>query len=261
MIDFENHRSDKIEYIYNQQDINLNFNRHTHRSFEVAFVFDGTLECEIEGKTFNLNANDGILILPGQIHSYRTRQYSKSYLCVFSNDWVISFYEHIKGNEFVNPMFVFDNDYACRVLLNKNSNKFSIHSVLYGLCGKVYSTSEIKKTNESYFALINSIAFYIQNNYKNNISLKELSKNLGYNYTYLSAFFNKHFEMNFSAYVNSYRVQLAAAYLRQTNKSITEISDICGFDTIRNFNRVFKSEFNVSPKEYRIDSTDAVHEI
>ncbi len=124
--------------------------------------------------------------------------------------------------------------------------------MLYGLCSKVYSISDLQKTNESYFALINSIAFYIQNNYKNNISLKELAKSLGYNYSYLSAFFNKHFEMNFSAYVNSCRVQLAGAYLRQTNKSITEISDICGFDTIRNFNRVFKNEFNVSPKEYRI---------
>ena len=27
MIDFENHRSDKIEYIYNQNDINLNFQK------------------------------------------------------------------------------------------------------------------------------------------------------------------------------------------------------------------------------------------
>ncbi len=91
MIDFENHRSDKIEYIYNQNDINLNFQKHTHRSFEVTFVSDGALECEIEENVFELNAGQAILILPGQIHSYKTRQYSKSYLCVFSNDWVHSF--------------------------------------------------------------------------------------------------------------------------------------------------------------------------
>lgn len=254
MIDFENHRSDKIEYIYNQNDINLNFQMHTHRSFEVTFVSEGTIECVIEEKVFELNAGQAILILPGQIHSYKTRQYSKSYLCVFSNDWVNSFYDEVKGFHFDDPSFFYDSEYPMRVLQDKTSDKFLIHSVLYELCSKVYRNSSIQRSNQSHFALINSLAFYIQNNYQKKITLKELAENFGYNYSYLSAYFSKYFDMNFSAYVNSYRIQLAKVYLTSTDKNITEISNICGFETIRNFNRAFKKECKLSPKEYRLNN-------
>ncbi|MBP3480195.1 MAG: helix-turn-helix transcriptional regulator [Clostridia bacterium] len=254
MIDFENHRSDKIEYIYNQNDINLNFQKHTHRSFEVTFVSDGALECEIEENVFELNAGQAILILPGQIHSYKTRQYSKSYLCVFSNDWVHSFYDEVKGFHFENPTFSCDGEYYGKVLQDKKSDKFLIRSVLYRLCSKAYRSSNLQKSNELHFALTNSLAFYIQNNYRKKITLKELAANFGYNYSYLSAYFSKYFGMNFSAYVNSYRIQLAKAYLTSTDKNITEISNICGFETIRNFNRAFKRECGLSPKEYRLNN-------
>ena len=57
--------------------------------------------------------------------------------------------------------------------------------------------------------------------------------------------------MNFTDYVNHYRIQLAREYLSETDKNITEIADLCGFDTIRNFNRIFKKECEMTPGEYR----------
>lgn len=252
LIDFESHRSDKIEYIYNQYDKNLNFQKHTHRSFEFAYVYEGELTCEIEGKLFVLKSGESVLILPGQIHSYKTRNHSKSYLCVFSNDWVIEFYKEIKGNHFENPVFTLDDRYYLEVLQNKSSDRFIIKSVLYGICSKALKNTKLIKSNEANFALINSLAFYIQENYKNNISLKDIAKQFGYNYCYLSSFFNENFGMNFSSYVNNYRVQLVKEYLLKTDLDITQISSMCGFGTIRNFNRIFKSICGISPSEYRL---------
>lgn len=251
MIDFEKHRSDKIEYIYNQNDTNLNFQKHTHRSFEVMFVFEGKIECEIDGQIFNINAGEGVLILPGQIHSYKTEAASKSYLCVFSNDWVREFYNSVKGNHFENPVFCGFDKAQCDILQNKNADKFIIKSILYGICSEVFTNSTLVKSNAANFALVNSLAFYVQDNYKNNISLKQIAKDFGYNYCYLSSFFNENFGMNFSAYVNSYRIQLSCEYLIKTDLDITEISTLCGFETIRNFNRLFKKECNMTPNEYR----------
>ena len=68
-------------------------------------------------------------------------------------------------------------------------------------------------------------------------------------------FFNDNFGMNFSSYVNNYRVQLVKEYLLKTDLDITQISTMCGFGTIRNFNRIFKSICGLSPSEYRVSKT------
>ena len=251
MVDFEKHRSDKIEYIYNQNDTNLNFQKHTHRSFEVMFALEGALCCEIDGQNFDISAGEAILILPGQIHSYKTQKYSKSYLCVFSNDWVIEFYNETKGNHFKNPVFKFEGKEIVENLQNKTLDKYKIKSVFYGICSAVFTGSELIKSNEANFALVNSIAFYVQDNYKTNINLKSIAKEFGYNYCYLSTFFNENFGMNFSSYVNNYRLQLALGYLETTDKTVTEISQLCGFETIRNFNRLFARQYNMTPNQYR----------
>ena len=209
MISFEKHRSDKREYLYHQYDTNLNFPKHTHRSFEILFVLEGGMCCEIDGQMFALETGECIMILPGQIHSYETPDYCKSYLCVFSGDWIPEFYETVNGNHFERPVFALETPKALTVLQNKNSDKFRIRSVLYSFCSLVY------------------------------------------NYSYLSSFFHKHFQMNFTDYVNHYRIQLAREYLSETDKNITEIADLCGFDTIRNFNRIFKKECEMTPGEYR----------
>ena len=54
-----------------------------------------------------------------------------------------------------------------------------------------------------------------------------------------------------SKYVNKTRLNLAISYLDNSNISITELCLECGFDSQRTFNRVFKEEYKMSPREYR----------
>ncbi|MBO7296439.1 MAG: helix-turn-helix transcriptional regulator, partial [Clostridia bacterium] len=55
----------------------------------------------------------------------------------------------------------------------------------------------------------------------------------------------------FNDYINALRVSEACRYLRRTNKSITEISALVGFGTLRTFNRAFIKQVGTSPSEYR----------
>ena len=57
---------------------------------------------------------------------------------------------------------------------------------------------------------------------------------------YFSRFFKKISGMTFSQYLNHIRVNKAIDLIRSGEQSMTEISRLCGFDTIRNFNRVFR---------------------
>lgn len=214
-------------------------------------VLCGDLCCEADGQIFVIRRNQGMLLLPGQVHSYRTEKYCDSYLCVFSSDLVEEFYTEVKGCRFINPVIDFRDESLCDILQNKNSDIYLIKSVLYGICSRIYNSSELVKKSHFNDVLANSIADYIQDNYKECVSLKEAAKELGYNYSYLSTFFNNNFSMNFSTYVNGYRVPHAEEYLIKTDKKITEISKLSGFETIRNFNRIFKKETGKTPNEYR----------
>lgn len=252
MVLHEEHRSGQQDYLYHQQDENLTFPKHTHYSYEIVFCLEGELLCEVEEKRYLLHKGDGLLIFPGSIHSYKTEQYSRSYLCIFSVDWVSSFYDRTKLCSFSNPLFHVAEEGNLALLRDESKSRYTKMSVLYRLCGLVYEQSTVSLVDASYFALTNSLSLLIQENFTKNITLKELAREMGYDYTYLSGFFNKTFGMDFSSYVNQYRIHYACQLLKNSRDSITEIALQSGFSTIRNFNRVFKEMMGMTPREYRI---------
>jgi AraC-like DNA-binding protein len=47
------------------------------------------------------------------------------------------------------------------------------------------------------------------------------------------------------------RLRDAAARLATGNEKVLDIAFDCGFGDVSNFNRAFRAEFGVSPREYR----------
>ena len=235
MILYETERSGQSEYLYHQFDDNLSFQKHTHHSYEAVFCLGGELFCESDNIGYTLHRGEGVLILPGHIHSYKTKTKSKSYLCVFSPDLVASFYE---------------------ILTNEKISIYSKQAVLYELCGKIFEQSEISSVDASYFALTNSLSMYIQNNFTKDIKLKTIAKEFGYDYSYISSFFNRNFGMDFSSFVNNYRIRFAKSLLEKSELTITEVAMKSGFTTIRNFNLVFKEITGMTPGTYRKSKCD-----
>ncbi len=93
---------------------------------------------------------------------------------------------------------------------------------------------------------------YIKENYtKSKINLEVLSNVSGLNRTFLSALFPKLTGKNFKDYLNHLRVDSAIEMLTSSEKNISEIAFLCGFDTIRTLNNVFKSIAGVTPSEIK----------
>ena len=105
MLLYETERSDRREYLYCQRDHNFNFPAHLHHSFEFLCVQAGTLVCTVETETYEVGPGQGLLILPDQIHSYRTKGPSESVLWVFSNDWVPEFSSQLGQRVLEKPVF------------------------------------------------------------------------------------------------------------------------------------------------------------
>jgi AraC-like DNA-binding protein len=64
-------------------------------------------------------------------------------------------------------------------------------------------------------------------------------------------FFKKATGKTYSDYVNEIRINEASRLLIQSDKTISQISFECGFETLTYFNRVFLNKKGITPSFYR----------
>jgi len=98
---------------------------------------------------------------------------------------------------------------------------------------------------------INNVILYIDEHYKENISLNELADTLGVTRYYFSRFFKKMTGSSPVDYLNNYRIHKAITLLIETDESITDIAMDVGFNDSNYFSRVFKNLTGNPPSMYR----------
>jgi AraC-like DNA-binding protein len=96
----------------------------------------------------------------------------------------------------------------------------------------------------------------IQDHIDTNLSLKELSKGLEINPSYLSREFSRYFDdMTFGEYIRKQRIEKAIELMKNPSYSLTEIAYLTGFSDQSHFNRIFKKHTGQNPLEYRKKTT------
>lgn len=86
------------------------------------------------------------------------------------------------------------------------------------------------------------------------LKIWDVTARLGTNRTYLSNLINKKYAVNFSVFVNRYRVEDAKKILANMEGSLYSLEVIgekCGFGSYNNFIRVFRDMGHVTPGRYR----------
>ena len=83
------------------------------------------------------------------------------------------------------------------------------------------------------------------------ISLASVAKAANTSANYLSEKFKEATGINYVKYVAQTRFEKAATLLRQADLRVSEIAFACGFQSLSQFNRVFKKLAGKSPTEYR----------
>lgn len=94
---------------------------------------------------------------------------------------------------------------------------------------------------------------YIDEHYKEKLSLDEVAASCHMSTNYFSTYFRKAANINFSEYVARLRMKEARRLLRTTCMPITEIALECGFQNLSNFYRTYHKFFEKSPKDERAD--------
>ena len=92
---------------------------------------------------------------------------------------------------------------------------------------------------------------YIQENYRRDLSLDELSKELDISPYYFSKLFKEETGSNFVEYLTNLRMSRAKELLKDERCSMKEICLEVGYSDPNYFSRIFKKNFGVTPTEYR----------
>ena len=99
-----------------------------------------------------------------------------------------------------------------------------------------------------------SICAYIHANYASDLSLQSISQALNYSEAYFCKLFKQCFGVNFSAYLNDYRIDKSKELLTTTDIGVKDISEACGYADSSYFARVFKRQTGMTPSDYRMNA-------
>lgn len=241
---------------------------HYHNFYELEIIVSGKSVQQLDGNCFELKRGSVTLISPNQVHYIEKPSEPMDIISIKITpeiinedlllnlsvmdfpiigllsenqlEFFINSYEVIKNNIFLKTNSILKiNSVACQI------NSF-IYFVIAEFGGKCVN-SENDSLNKPMFKAIK----YVKQNCLKDLTLKIAADEFGYSPSYFSAKFKEFTGKGFARFVQDERLLLAYRQIRTTDKSITRISEDCGFESFPYFSRVFKQKYGKAPSFYR----------
>ena len=233
---------------------------HFHRNLEIIYVREGELHSKINGED-HVFSQDEIVFVPQFIsHSFNTPEYCKTVVLIipyiYSADIQKQFQEkhlpyHLTNTSYNRKILEFIRMYQ-KYFESNSPNEYTIKGFINTLFGLLLSKYTLIPQNTNNMSeVISTLLEYIENNFKDNITLDSLAKMVGYNKDYLSKQFNKCVQTSIPHYINKIRIENAVlALMKSGEQNILAIALDCGFNSLTTFYRAFKEIYNIAPKDY-----------
>ena len=227
---------------------------HIHRQFEIVLVLKNSLRMQIGLESYDIPEGHAVLIEAYQPHSFLSKEQNQCLIIEFSPDFYKPFRDHMNTHALkqckvkISPQTL---EYI-RTVLPKKSLKHSdidAYAMLAPLCLAIKNEGEWCESKNSFDDMFLQALDIISNEYSQPISREYVAKKLHIQPQTLSRIFKKRSKLSFVNYVQYIRVY-NSLYLLKSNNSVTEAAYQSGFDSIRTFNRVFKSIVGMTPSEY-----------
>ena len=146
-----------------------------------------------------------------------------------------------------------------KISLNKNDpfesvNHYDQWKTIQYKTEEIYFELEktVLKSSENQFSLITSRTIsYIENHFKEDISLSSIADSLGVSESHISRIFKKETGTNFVPWINRFRVEYSLDLLASGEYKLYNIADLSGFSDYKYYTRQFKRFMGLSPTEFR----------
>lgn len=237
---------------------------HYHDHYEMYFLLSNTQRYFIENTHYEIPTFTLSLIKPKELHKTECGLGGYRFVINFKESFLDYYFtknsKQILLSLFDKKIIFFEKDAkqieTCLLTIYQsykkedNSNIY-IHFVnLFGIllrCAESTPAPKISTQNN----IIDKIAKYMQDNYNQITTLEEVANNMFVSKYHLCHLFKKHLNTTFYHFLIEIRLKHAEEYLTTTKKTITEIADLCGFNTTSQFCFCFRKKFGVSPLKHR----------
>lgn len=123
--------------------------------------------------------------------------------------------------------------------------------LLEGTYGLIGQNDPIGNANKILNPHLKKAVIYIENNYRDIVTLEDLVKAASLNHSSLTQLFKNELEMTPIEYVWYHRLIVAKKFLEFTDLPIKEIASRCGFKTTQHFSRKFEESLGCTPTTFR----------
>lgn len=242
---------------------------HNHSEFEILYITSGSCTACVAGREYHLESGDLIFINPVEVHSVSVNSgtpYSHKCMCfdlsIIMNNRIC---ENLKG-ECTSVVHLIKGDTPHGEYLGelfekafseiKNEGKtFAMETTAYITLMFSYllknSLIDEKRESPRESSFCSDVLTYINSHYNEITSSKQVAEACFLNHSYFCRKFKENFGINFSAYLNRYRISIARTMLEENAGNIFEISQRCGFETPAYFSKCFKKYVGILPVQYK----------
>ena len=233
--------------------VDINCAMHIHRQFEIVLVVENSMTMQINLDTYNIPCGTAVLVGPYEPHSFVTKEPNKCLIIEFSPDYYKPFYDWfnthtMERRKIVMPKALFE--YILTILPKKGvpCTDTEAYAMLSPLCHAIITEGKWRKEPNVRDDIFLNALDIISYEYDQPISRESVAERLNICPQTLSRIFKKNSDISFVNYVQYIRIYNALRLLK--GKSVTDAAYLSGFDSIRTFNRVFKSIVGMTPSEY-----------
>lgn len=127
--------------------------------------------------------------------------------------------------------------------------ELSLHLLLQQLFQKHILKQGAVSNSET---LIEDVKKYIAINYGKDININDIATHFSITPAYLSRLFKKYTGVRPIEYLTNYRIHQACNYFSNSQLTVREVAELCGYSNQFYFSKTFKQIISISPSEYRI---------
>ncbi len=259
---------------YHESKLNKNYEWHYHPEIELVYVNGGSGKRQIGSHVSYYTNGELILIGSNLPHCGLTDRLTGN-----TNETVIQMKLDFLGNDFFNipemkkiqALFEIANGGITfsgktkkkigeKIEVLEYQTDFQRLLSILNILNELANSKEIKLLNAEGFSLatdvkdndrINVVFNYVKNNFREDITLEEMSNMVSMTIPSFCRYFKKITNKTFVQFVNEYRLVHASKLLAEKPMSITDVCFECGFNNFSHFNKSFKSFTGQNPSEYR----------
>ncbi len=250
------------------------FQLHRHDVLEVLVFLDGECDFFCEGKTYSLRRGDVVVIPPYAVHKANVKSIDNYERIIVSvsehlmSDFLSSspsmkenivnqktqgsYVLHLHSKNFQDIIFLLD-EVTNRIQSGEENFPFTINYQLFQALQVIFDPASSMPNlrnkddlDQRFLSVLEYIELHLT---EPDLSLDNVSNYFHLNKYYFSHYFKKNMNLPFYRYVSLKRLSFAVTMIKQNQISIEEIALKCGFPDYSSFYRLFKKEYNISPKK------------